>query len=105
MVLEVKLVIFLMPSSDVTPNGLAKASAIIIDDVVLGGDMNIIRPKTDINSIFLSYLLNYSKSEIIKLVSGYNRKHIYPSQLSIVKYQLLIVKKNTKIRLLSFFLR
>jgi len=71
----------LMPSSDVTPNGLAKASAIIIDDVVLGGDMNIIRPKTDINSIFLSYLLNYSKSEIIKLVSGTTVKHIYPSQI------------------------
>jgi type I restriction enzyme S subunit len=71
----------LMPSSDVTPNGLAKASAIIIDDVVLGGDMNIIRPKTDINSIFLSYLLNHSKSEIIKLVSGTTVKHIYPSQI------------------------
>lgn len=27
----------LMPSSDVTPNGLAKASAIIVDNVVLGG--------------------------------------------------------------------
>jgi type I restriction enzyme S subunit len=71
----------LMPSSDVTPNGLAKASAIIIDNVVLGGDMNIIRPKTDINSIFLSYLLNHSKIEIIKLVSGTTVKHIYPSQI------------------------
>ena len=71
----------LMPSSDVTPNGLAKASAIIVENVVLGGDMNILRPKTRINSIFLSYLLNYSKSEIIKLVSGTTVKHIYPSQI------------------------
>ena len=80
----------LMPSSDVTPDGLAKASAIILDNVVLGGDMNILRPKTIINSIFLSYLLNYSKSEIIKLISGTTVKHIYPSQ--IITCQLPIVK-------------
>ena len=43
--------------------------------------MNILRPKTKINSIFLSYLLNFSKSEIIKLVSGTTVKHIYPSQI------------------------
>jgi type I restriction enzyme S subunit len=79
----------LMPSSDVTPDGLAKASAITLNNVVLGGDMNILRPKTIINSIFLSYLLNYSKSEIIKLVSGTTVKHIYPSQ--IITCQLPIV--------------
>lgn len=71
----------LMPSSDVTPNGLVKASAIMLDDIVLGGDMNILRPKVEFNSIFLSYLLNYSKEEIIKLVSGTTVKHIYPSQI------------------------
>ena len=71
----------LMPSSDVTPDGLAKASAIQIDNVVLGGDMNILRPKTKTNSVFFSYLLNHSKKEIIKLVSGTTVKHIYPSQI------------------------
>ena len=80
----------LMPSSDVTPDGLAKASAIMIDDVVLGGDMNILRQKGNSNSIFLSYLLNHSKSEIIKLVSGTTVKHIYPSQ--IITCQLPIAK-------------
>lgn len=79
----------LMPSSDVTPDGLAKASAIMLDNVVLGGDMNILRPKKGFNSIFLSYLLNYSKREIIKLVSGTTVKHIYPSQ--IITSQLPIV--------------
>ena len=79
----------LMPSSDVTPDGLAKASAIMLDNVVLGGDMNILRPKKGFNSIFLSYLLNHSKREIIKLVSGTTVKHIYPSQ--IITSQLPIV--------------
>ena len=72
----------LMPSSDVTPDGLAKASAIMLNDVILGGDMNILRPFKDINPIFLSYLLNRSKRDIIKLVSGTTVKHIYPSQIS-----------------------
>ncbi|HNY53010.1 MAG TPA: restriction endonuclease subunit S [Bacteroidales bacterium] len=71
----------LMPSSDVTPDGLAKASAIMIKNIILGGDINILRPKININSIFLSYLINYYKSEIIKLVSGTTVKHIYPDQI------------------------
>jgi type I restriction enzyme S subunit len=71
----------LMPSSDVTPDGLAKASAIMLGNVILGGDMNILRPQISVNSIFLSYLLNVSKSEIIKFVSGTTVKHIYPSQI------------------------
>ncbi len=82
-----------MPSSDVTPDGLVKASAIMLDNVVLGGDMNILRPKKSYNSIFLSYLLNHSKKEITKLVSGTTVKHIYPSQ--IITCQLPVV--NNKI--------
>ncbi|URW80731.1 restriction endonuclease subunit S [Xiashengella succiniciproducens] len=84
----------LMPSSDVTPDGLAKASAIMLDNVVLGGDMNILRPKKSYNSIFLSYLLNHSKREIIKLVSGTTVKHIYPSQ--IITCQLPIVNNKSE---------
>lgn len=84
----------LMPSSDVTPDGLAKASAIMLDNVVLGGDMNILRPKKSFNSIFLSYLLNHSKKEIIKLVSGTTVKHIYPSQ--IITCQLPIVTNKSE---------
>ena len=67
----------LMPSSDVTPQGLAKASCIMEDDVILGGDINIIRPNDSMDSIFLSYQLNYLKYEIIKLVTGTTVKHIY----------------------------
>jgi type I restriction enzyme S subunit len=84
----------LMPSSDVTPTGLAKASAIMLDNVILGGDMNILRPEENINSIFLSYLLNRSKKEIIKLVSGTTVKHIYPSQ--IVTCRLPIIRNSAE---------
>lgn len=84
----------LMPSSDVTPDGLAKASAIMLENVILGGDINILRPQKSFNSIFLSYLLNHSKEEIIKLVSGTTVKHIYPSQ--IITCQLPIVNNKSE---------
>lgn len=70
----------LMPSSDVTPDGLARASCLMLDNVVLGGDMNIIRP-TNVNSSMLSYLLNFNKNAIIGLVSGTTVKHIYIKDL------------------------
>lgn len=66
-----------MPSSDVTPDGLARASCLMIDNVILGGDMNIIRPNKNICSPMLSYLLNFDKKKVIELVSGTTVKHIY----------------------------
>lgn len=75
----------LMPSSDVTPLGLAKASALLEDNVILGGDINILRPQSNINPIFLSYILNSEKKKIIELVSGTTVKHIYIKDLSVLK--------------------
>lgn len=77
----------LMPSSDVTPDGLAKASVILEEGVILGGDINIIRIKKNYNPIFLSYLLNFSKYSIIRLVSGSSVKHIYNKDLKTLKFK------------------
>ncbi len=71
----------LMPSSDVTPQGLATASTVLEENIILGGDINILRPKDTINSIFLSYFLNNAKRKIIELVSGTTVKHIYSKDL------------------------
>ncbi|SYV95621.1 Uncharacterised protein [Mycoplasmoides gallisepticum] len=38
----------LIPGSDTTPNGLARATSIEKDDVLIGGDVNIIRPRKSI---------------------------------------------------------
>ncbi len=75
----------LMPTSDVTPDGLATASTILEKNVLLGGDMNILRPKRSIYSIFLSYLLNFEKKKIISFVSGTTVKHIYSKDLTKLK--------------------
>jgi type I restriction enzyme M protein len=67
----------LMPTSDVTPYGLATASVIMLDDVRLGGDINVVRLREGYDCMFISYLLNYMKKEIIRLVTGTTIKHIY----------------------------
>ena len=83
----------LMPSSDVTPLGLATASVILESGVVLGGDINVLRPFTEINPVFLSYLLNYEKKKVIELVSGTTVKHIYSKDLKNIHLLIPISRK------------
>ncbi len=89
----------LMPSSDVTPQGLATASTLMERDVIIGGDINVLRPTTKINSIFISYFLNQNKNEIMKLVTGTTVKHIYNKDISKLKIDLPCLKEQTKKRL------
>ena len=87
----------LMPSSDVTPQGLATASVLLENDVIVGGDTNILRPKIEINSLFISYFLNMNKKEIMKLVTGTTVKHIYNKDISKLKITLPCIEEQTKI--------
>lgn len=74
----------LMPSSDVTPTGLAVASCIREDDVILGGDVLIIRPNSasELDGRYLSYVIRNSKQEILKLVRGTTVYHIYGKDMA-----------------------
>ncbi len=67
----------LMPGSTTT-NGydLAKASVIYKDGVLLGGDIVIYRPKRDINSTFVAYLISLYKNDIIKYTQGITIIHL-----------------------------
>jgi type I restriction enzyme S subunit len=81
----------LMPSSDVTPTGLATASVVMENDVIIGGDVNVLRPKSQIKSVFMSYCLNYYKKKLIRLVTGTTVKHIYNRDVSLLKYKIPVV--------------
>lgn len=73
----------LMPTSDVTPNGLARASSLLLDDVVLGGDILVIRAKPlSVYGPFLSYVIRNSVNQIKSLVSGTTVYHIYGKDMS-----------------------
>lgn len=77
----------LMPTSDVTPSGLATASALDIPDVILGGDILIIRSKGLLNKFF-SYFVKANKKAIMRLVSGVTVYHIYGSDLKPLKIKV-----------------
>jgi len=79
----------LMPTSDVTPNGLATASCIQEDGVIIGGDVLIVRTNPlEINGVYLSYLIRNSKDEILKLVNGTTVYHLYGKDLANFEFTL-----------------
>lgn len=79
----------LMPTSDVTPNGLAKASCLCDDGIILGGDILVIRTnKNDICGSFLSFVIRYSKDQILQLVTGTTVYHLYAADMK--KFTLLL---------------
>jgi len=71
----------LMPTSDVTPNGLAVASCLQEDDIILGGDILIIRGEV-IDGHFLSLFIRNNKIKILQLVRGSTVYHIYANDLA-----------------------
>ncbi|MEI8103314.1 MAG: restriction endonuclease subunit S [Candidatus Moraniibacteriota bacterium] len=79
----------LMPTSDVTPNGLAKASCVKEEGVILGGDILVIRLFEGIlDGVFLAYSIRHSKDKIMQLVSGSTVYHLYSSDMR--RYELLV---------------
>ncbi len=72
----------LMPSSDVTPNGLATASCILKEGVILGGDILIIRPNSNLLSgCFLAYCIVCDKNQVLSKVVGSTVYHLYAKDL------------------------
>ena len=82
----------LIPASDTTPTGLARATSVEKNNVLLGGDINIIRPLNGINGSFLSLAINANKKELIKLIKGITVRHIHNSDIK--KVELYITENN-----------
>uniref|UniRef100_E6QTA3 Type I restriction modification DNA specificity domain-containing protein n=1 Tax=mine drainage metagenome TaxID=410659 RepID=E6QTA3_9ZZZZ len=88
----------LMPTSDVTPTGLAKASCIRADGVILGGDILVIRSDTKlIYGSFLSYLIRYEEEQILQLVTGSTVFHLYGSDMKKFTFSMPSLPEQTAI--------
>ena len=74
----------LFPASDVTPEGLTKCSTILLDNVILGGDIIVMRPLDIMNPIYLSYAIRMQKYQLLKLVTGSLVRHISAKSLKTV---------------------
>ncbi|GAB2610546.1 restriction endonuclease subunit S [Novilysobacter erysipheiresistens] len=71
-----------MPTSDVTPTGLARASCVDLDGVILGGDILVIRADSRLMSgTFLSYVIRHEQEQILQLVTGTTVFHLYASDM------------------------
>lgn len=93
----------LIPSSSTTPRGIEKATCIQEDGVVLGGDINILRPKSSVLGSFLAFNINSNSPKFIPLIKGTTIKHLYNSDLKNIV--LLIPKKSKEQYKISEFLK
>jgi type I restriction enzyme S subunit len=93
----------LMPTSDVTPNGLATASVLFENNVILGGDVLVIRPnKSELFGGFLSYLVTINKQQILTLISGSTVYHLYGSDMAKFGFYLpRVVEQKSIVQILS----
>jgi len=74
----------LFPASDVTPNGLTRCSMLSLENVVLGGDIIVLRPKKEFNAGYLSCAINQQKAQLLKRVNGAVVKHLSAKGLKTV---------------------
>lgn len=92
----------LIPASDTTPTGLARATSLEKSGVLLGGDINIIRPNKGINGSCLSLALNANRKELIRLIKGTTVRHIHNSEIKDIV--ICLPKLETEqVRISSYF--
>lgn len=93
----------LFPGSSTVPNGTAQANAIMLNNVKLGGDIIIARPKQDtrVLSIFMSYQINSQRQKLFPITVGTTITHMYGKDLSKVKFFITNYSEQQKIG--SFF--
>ena len=96
--LESKFGDVMIPSSGETAWDIAVASCILEDGVLLGGDMNVLRPSHETDGIFLAYYLsNGSKRNIARLAQGNSVVHLYSSYLRGLKLLVPTLREQKKI--------
>lgn len=88
----------LMPTSDVTPRGLAKASALVHSGVGLGGDILIIRPdSTKADSRFLAYTIRHDANQVLGLVRGSTVYHLYAADMRHFEVPLIPLAEQARV--------
>ena len=77
----------IVPSSGETAEDIARASVVENEGVLLGGDLNIIRPNSIIDPAFLALTISSGEQqkELSKRAQGQSVVHLYISDLKEVK--------------------
>lgn len=86
----------IIPSSGETKEDISTASCVLIDNIALGGDINVIR--SSINGVFLSYYLsNAKKNDIARMAQGISVIHLYNEQLKTLQIVIPTLPEQLKI--------
>ncbi|MCX6733474.1 MAG: restriction endonuclease subunit S [Candidatus Peregrinibacteria bacterium] len=79
----------LIPSSGETALDIARSSCVKEDDIILGGDLNVLRLIEGQNGDFFAYYLsNFQNKNIAKIAQGHSVVHLYASQLKNLKIKI-----------------
>lgn len=80
----------LFPSSSTVPFGTATCSALEIDNIELGNDIIVARPKNtnELDSAFISYQINSKRKILYPIISGTTITHMYSKDLSKIRIWL-----------------
>lgn len=88
----------LIPSSGETALDIASVSCVTEDDILLGGDLNVIRLRQNQSGEFFAYYLsNFQNKSIAKLAQGNSVVHLYASHLKTLKLNLPSFHEQQKI--------
>ena len=89
----------IVPASGESPEDIARASVVEKEGVALGGDLNIIRPKSSLDSVFLALSISNGsqKKELSKRAQGKSVVHLHNSDLKEVIILYPEVKEQSKI--------
>jgi type I restriction enzyme, S subunit len=88
----------LMPTSDVTPRGLAKASCVTVENIILGGDILVIRSdRKRVCGTFLSYVIRSEEEQVLQLVTGSTVFHLYGSDMKKFTFSMPSLDEQTAI--------
>lgn len=73
----------IVPSSGETAEDIARAATVVKDGIILGGDLNIIKPSKHINSVFLAISISNGKQkkDLMTKAQGNSVVHLYNSDL------------------------
>lgn len=88
----------LIPSSGETAIDISTVSCVKLDNILLGGDLNVMRPKDGQNGNFYSYYLSSAKKiSIAKIAQGNSVVHLYSSHLKNLKINVPLFLEQQKI--------
>lgn len=92
-----------VPASGETAEDIARASAIYVKGIILGGDLNIIYPNDSIDATFLALDITYGRNHklLIKKAQGVSVVHLHNSDIQ--ELDLVMPAKEEQRKIGNFF--